>query len=218
MAHAATHGTAQIVCLPWRFTFNLAANIGFVAIQSPRIDAPHQPYAAAADLRLRDIHRLKSQGKGVYNAVSNLKVKPYGLYDVVYKCLQTEKLLCEVSSNQEWQCAGIDRAEQYHTHIRIVDVYKILSIFMSKGMKLYPYLYPTELIPIGYLTGRSNITQVTYYYFTFIDSVLETRTWVFDLLKIGRHVDYNQCLTTEEIGAWDAQLLWPLSTNSTKIL
>jgi hypothetical protein len=44
----------------------------------------------------------------------------------------------------------MDRAEQYHTHIRIVDGYKILSV--SIGMKLYPYSYPT--IPIHLDTRR----------------------------------------------------------------
>jgi hypothetical protein len=61
-------------------------------------------------------------------------------------------------------------------------------------------------IPIGYPTGGSNSTQVTHY-FTFIGSTLGARTWDFDLLIVGRHVDYDQCLITRVTEEWDAQIL-----------
>jgi hypothetical protein len=54
--------------------------------------------------------------------------------------------------------------------------------------------------------GGSNTAQVTHY-FTFIDNTLGARTWDFDLLIMGRHVDYDQCLITRVIEVWDAQLL-----------
>jgi hypothetical protein len=34
------------------------------------------------------------------------------------------------------------RVEQYHTHTRIVDGYKISPVPMLVGIKLYPYPYP----------------------------------------------------------------------------
>jgi hypothetical protein len=37
---------------------------------------------------------------------------------------------------------GIGKVEQNHTHTRIVDGYKIISVPVLTGMKFYPYLYP----------------------------------------------------------------------------
>jgi hypothetical protein len=47
--------------------------------------------------------------------------------------------------------------------------------------------------------GGSNTTQVAHY-FTFIDNTLEARTWHFDLLIVGRHVDHDKCAITRVIG------------------
>jgi hypothetical protein len=93
------------------------------------------------------------------------------------------------------------RVEQYHTHTRIVDGYKILPVPVPTGMKLYPYPTRTHWVP------NRSINNYTSYYFTFIDSTLGARTWDFDLLNVGTHVDYKQCLTTRVNGVWDAQLL-----------
>jgi hypothetical protein len=38
---------------------------------------------------------------------------------------------------------GMGRVEQYHTHTRIIDRYKVLPIPVPTGMKLYPHPYPT---------------------------------------------------------------------------
>jgi hypothetical protein len=96
------------------------------------------------------------------------------------------------------------RVEEYHTHTRIVDGYKILPVLVPKSMKLYPYLYPvgthTHLVPNGWIKYYTS-------YFTFIDSTLRARTGDFDLLNVGTHVDYNQCLITIVNEVWDAQLL-----------
>jgi hypothetical protein len=61
-------------------------------------------------------------------------------------------------------------------------------------------------IPIEYLTGGPNTTQVTHY-FTFIDNTLEARTYNFDLLNMGTHVNYNQCISTRVNGGVECQLL-----------
>jgi hypothetical protein len=50
--------------------------------------------------------------------------------------------------------------------------------------------------------NRLNNTQVIHY-FTFIDSTLGARMWDFDLLNLGRYVDYGQCLTNGVIGVRD---------------
>jgi hypothetical protein len=47
------------------------------------------------------------------------------------------------------------RVEQYHTHTRIVDAYKILPIPVPMGMNLYPCPYPagthTHWVPNGWI-------------------------------------------------------------------
>jgi hypothetical protein len=100
----------------------------------------------------------------------------------------------------------MDRVEQYNTHTRIVDGYIILPIPVPMRVNLYPYHTRRVPIPIGYPTGGSNTTQVTYF-FTFINSTLGARTWDFNLLIVGRHVDYDQCLIIRVIKVWDVQLL-----------
>jgi hypothetical protein len=101
---------------------------------------------------------------------------------------------------------ALGRVEQYHTHTRIDDGYKILPIPVPTGMKLYPYPYPigihTHWVPNGWIKYYTS-----YSLFTFINSILRVRMWDFDLLNVGTHVDYNQCLITSVNGVWDAQLL-----------
>jgi hypothetical protein len=56
------------------------------------------------------------------------------------------------------------RVEQYHTHTRIVNGYKILPIPVPMGMKLYPYPYPmgthTRWVP----GGQIKYIQVIHYF------------------------------------------------------
>jgi hypothetical protein len=44
----------------------------------------------------------------------------------------------------------MERVKQYHTHVHIVNAYKLLSIPVSTGIKFYPYPYPlgTRLVYI----------------------------------------------------------------------
>jgi hypothetical protein len=71
---------------------------------------------------------------------------------------------------------GMGRVEYYHTYTRIVNGYETLPIPIPDG-----YPYPTSTHTHWVPTGRSNITQVTQY-FTFIDSILGAKTWVFTQL------------------------------------
>jgi hypothetical protein len=88
-----------------------------------------------------------------------------------------------VVMNKDGNGQGMGRVEQYHTHTHIVDGYKILSIPIPMGMKLYPCPYPAGTVPVGYPMGRSNTTKVTHY-FTFIDSIFGAKKRDFDLLNL----------------------------------
>jgi hypothetical protein len=64
----------------------------------------------------------------------------------------------------------MDMVEQYHTHIRIVNGYKLLPIPISMGIKFYLYSYlagiRTHWAPDGYI----KLYKVTHN-FTFIDHI-----------------------------------------------
>jgi hypothetical protein len=89
------------------------------------------------------------------------------------------------------------RVEQYHTYI--VDGYKILSVLVPMGIKLYPYPYPAN---------TQRIDQIVYTLLTFFLLPLILYWELEHKISISsRHVDYAKYLITKVIKVWDAKIL-----------